>query len=236
MKATENILHYGTREIRYNLVFTERKTLGIKVFPDLSVKVTAPLGSKMSDIEEKLKLKSKWILKQQDQFETYRPGITERKYLNGETHLYLGRQYLLQVEKAESPSVKLYRGKMLVYKKDTDPKAVEKIIKIWYRQKANQIFDQALTEKLNLFTQYHITKPHMVIKWMEKRWGSCTRNGKITLNTELVKAPKACIEYVMVHELCHLVIRNHTKDFYDLQAKIFPDWQKWKEKLEKILA
>ncbi len=200
------------------------------------MKVTAPLGSKVTDIEEKLKLKSKWILKQKDQFESYRPVTTERRYLNGETHLYLGRQYLLQVIKAERPSVKLYRGKMFVYTKDTDPKAVEKIIKIWYRQKANQIFDQALTEKLNLFAQYQITKPDMVIKWMEKRWGSCTCNGKITLNTELVKAPKACIEYVMVHELCHLIIRNHTKDFYDLQAKLFPDWQKWKEKLEKTLA
>ena len=190
----------------------------------------------MSDIEEKLKLKSKWILKQQDQFETYRPGITERKYLNGETHLYLGRQYLLQVIKAESPSVKLYRGKMFVYTKDTDPKAVEKIIKIWYRHKATQISDKTLTDQINLFDQYNITKPEIEIKWMAKRWGSCTCNGKITLNTELVKAPKACIEYVMVHELCHLVIRNHTKDFYDLQAKLFPDWQKWKEKLEKTLA
>lgn len=236
MKTTENILRYGTSEIRYNLVFTERKTLGIKVFPDLSVKVTAPLGSKMSDIEEKLKVKSKWILKQQDQFETYRPGITERKYLNGETHLYLGRQYLLQVIKAESPSVKLYRGKMIVYTKDTDPKAVERIIKNWYRQKATQIFDKTLTEQINLFDQYNITKLEIKIKWMAKRWGSCTRNGKITLNTELVKAPRACIEYVMVHELCHLIIRNHTKDFYDLQAKMFPDWQKWKEKLEKTLA
>lgn len=236
MKTTENILRYGTREIRYNLVFTERKTLGIKVFPDLSVKVTAPLGSKVTDIEEKLKLKSKWILKQKDQFESYRPVTTERRYLNGETHLYLGRQYLLQVEKAESPSVKLYRGKMIVYTKDTNPKAVERIIKNWYRLKASLIFDQALTEKLILFDHYNIAKPDTVVKWMEKRWGSCTRNGKITLNTELVKAPKACIEYVMVHELCHLIIRNHTKDFYDLQAKLFPDWQKWKEKLEKTLA
>lgn len=125
---------------------------------------------------------------------------------------------------------------MIVYTKDTDPKAVEKIIKNWYRQKATLIFDKALTEQINLFDQYNITKPEIEIKWMAKRWGSCTRNGKITLNTELVKAPKACIEYVMVHELCHLVIRNHTKDFYDLQAKIFPDWQKWKEKLEKTLA
>ncbi|WP_034690463.1 M48 family metallopeptidase [Kaistella palustris] len=236
MNTAENIIHYGTREIKYKLVFAERKTLGIKVFPDLSVKVTAPLESKIPDIEEKLKLKSKWILKQQDQFESYRPVTTERKYLNGETHLYLGRQYLLQVEKAESPSVKLYRGKMIVYTKDSNPKAVELIMKNWYRQKANLIFDQVLTEKLNLFAQYNITKPVIVIKWMEKRWGSCTRSGKITINTELVKAPKACIEYVMVHELCHLIIRNHTKDFYDLQATIFPDWQKWKRKLEKTLA
>ena len=71
---------------------------------------------------------------------------------------------------------------------------------------------------------------------MEKRWGSCTRNGKITLNPEMIKAPKACIEYVMVHELCHLVHHNHTRDFYDLQSRMFPDWQKWKDKLEKTLA
>lgn len=122
---------------------------------------------------------------------------------------------------------------MIVYTKDSDPKVVEKIIKNWYRQKANQIFDQALTDKLNLFTQYHIVKPDMVIKWMEKRWGSCTRNGKITLNTELVKAPKVCIEYVMVHELCHLVIRNHTKDFYDLQAKYSPTGKNGKKNWKK---
>lgn len=236
MKTTENILRYGTREIKFQLEFAQRKTLGIKVSPDLSVKVIAPLGSNIPDIEEKLKLKSKWILKQQDQFESYRPAKTERKYLNGETHLYLGRQYLLQIEKAKHSSVKLYRGKIIVYTKDTDPKVVERIIKKWYKQKATLVFDQALKEKLHLFTQYNINRPDMVIKWMEKRWGSCTRSGKITLNTELVKAPRACIDYVLVHELCHLVIRNHTKDFYDLQAKIFPDWQKWKERLERILA
>ena len=71
---------------------------------------------------------------------------------------------------------------------------------------------------------------------MPKRWGSCTPMGKIILNPELIKAPKACIEYVIVHELCHLIYRDHNQKFFDLQTKEMPDWEKWKMKLEKLMA
>ena len=71
---------------------------------------------------------------------------------------------------------------------------------------------------------------------MAKRWGSCTPNGKIILNPELIKAPKGSIEYVIIHELCHLIHHNHTKAFYNLQQRMMPDWKKWKERLEYSLV
>ena len=71
---------------------------------------------------------------------------------------------------------------------------------------------------------------------MHYRWGSCSPKGRILLNPELIKAPKACIEYVIVHELCHLVYQDHTKAFFDLQEREFPEWKKWKTKLEQLLA
>ena len=71
---------------------------------------------------------------------------------------------------------------------------------------------------------------------LEKRWGSCTPKGKIILNPELIKAPKGCIEYVIIHELCHLIHHDHTQKFIDLQTKEMKDWEKWKMKLEKLLA
>ena len=76
----------------------------------------------------------------------------------------------------------------------------------------------------------------IVIREMPTRWGSCTPQNKIILNPELIKAPTGCIEYVIVHELCHLVYRNHTVKFMALQNKELPGWQKWKDKLEKVLT
>lgn len=230
------ILNYGSKEIPFQLEFAVRKTLGVKVFPDTSVKVIAPLHTEIPLVIEKIKTKAKWILKQQKKYQSFQPGTTERLYKNGETHLYLGRQYLLKIEEAKTSAVKIYRGRMLVYTPKKDAASVEKIIRNWYRLKAVSIFEKVLDDKLNLFEKYKISKPEMQIKWMEKRWGSCTKKGKITLNAELIKAPKVCIEYVITHELCHLIHHNHTKDFYILQSRMFPDWEKWKHKLEVILA
>mgnify|MGYP006324426245 CR=1 FL=1 len=103
-------------------------------------------------------------------------------------------------------------------------------------EKAIEHFNSVLEEKINLFTKYDIEKPLVEIRSMSKRWGSCTVKGKVILNPELIKAPKGSIEYVMIHELCHLVHHNHTKAFYELQEKIMPDWKKWKTKLEYSLV
>lgn len=229
-----HIVQFGSAVIEYELDFQDRKNLTIKVYPDCTVKIIAPFDSPLEKIEKQIKKKAPWIIKQQREFLSYQPFTPERIYVNGETHLYLGRQYKLRVEKDNKNEVKLYRGRITVLCKDEN-KAKE-ILNKWYREKAFIHFEEVLTKVLPLFKKYEIIKPELHIRSMEKRWGSCTPNGKIILNPELIKAPKGSIEYVIIHELCHLVHHNHTKSFYDLQEFMMPDWKKWKEKLEYSLV
>ena len=236
MLQETHILQYGSKTIEYNLLFTTRKSLGIKVLPEGTVTVIAPMDSTLTDITEKLKSKSQWILKQQAFFNQYKPIASQRKFINGETHLYLGRQYKLKTLKGKEDNVKIYRGIMTITAKNISPLYLKNILNEWYRSKAILLFDELLHSSLEKFKKYKIQKPILCVKQMQKRWGSCTKSGKILLNTELIKAPKTSIHYVVIHELCHLVHHNHTKDFYGLQNKLLPQWEKWKDQLEHSLS
>lgn len=225
---------FGSKEINYELSFQDRKTLGIRVYPNCKVKVIAPFDTSDEKLYSKLREKAPWIIKQQLDFLSYHPLTPPRKYVNGETHLYLGRQYKLRIEKAAANEVKLFRGRLLVLKKEnTSPK---NLLTDWYREKAAVHFKDTLDKTLPLFTRYDISEPELQIRHMPTRWGSCTTKGKVILNPELIKAPKGSIEYVIIHELCHLIHHNHTKAFYELQESIMPDWKKWKKRLETDLT
>jgi len=224
---------FGSKEINYELSFQDRKTLGIRVYPNCKVKVIAPFDTPDEKLYSKLREKAPWIIKQQLDFLSYHPLTPPRKYVNGETHLYLGRQFKLRIEKAAANEVKLFRGRLLVLKKEnTSPK---NLLTDWYREKAAIHFEDTLKKVLPLFMRYDISEPELQIRHMPTRWGSCTTKGKVILNPELIKAPKGSIEYVIIHELCHLIHHNHTKAFYELQESIMPDWKKWKERLENTL-
>lgn len=225
---------FGTRKIAYTLSFEQRKTLGIRVHPDCSVRVIAPFGTPVDKIVEHVRKRAPWILKQLNEFLSYQPHTPPRQFVNGETHLYLGRQYRLKVERAETNEVKIYRGRMIIKSRPNSRPAT--ILAKWYREQATKHFNTALETILPMFQRYKIERPVIQLLAMRSRWGSCTPNGKIILNPELIKAPKGSIEYVIIHELCHLVHHNHTSAFYALQSQMMPDWKKWKERLERALA
>lgn len=227
-------IKYGSKTIDFDLSYKDRKTLGIKVYPDCKVKVTAPLESTEAKINEKVKEKARWIIKQQNEFLSYHPLTPPRKYVNGETHLYLGRQYRLKIIVGNKNDVKLYRGRLILQIKDGGN--AETILNKWYREKAIIQFRSILDVVLPKFSKYNTELPDLVIRNMPTRWGSCTSKGKVILNPELIKAPKGSIEYVITHELCHLIEHNHTSAFYTLQEKIMPDWKKWKSVLEYSLV
>ena len=230
----EASIQYGSKIIDFDVVFTNRKTLGITVTPELNVLVKAPIDSAIENIKEKLIKKAPWIIKQQSFFLSFQPRTTERKFISGETHLYLGRQYLLKVEIDNIESVKL-KGKFIEVK-TTDKFNAKQLVTDWYLQQAGVKLKVIAQELIANFKKYKVEPTSIILREMPTRWGSCTAKGKIILNPELIKAPKGCIEYVITHELCHLIHHDHTQKFIDLQTTEMPDWEKWKMKLENLLA
>ena len=220
----------------YELYYTDRKTLGIKVYPDTSVKVFAPIDTDLPIIEQLLKAKRKWIEKQQRSFQTYLPATPPRQYIGGESFLYLGKQYMLKIEPSTAEEVKLYQGRLVVKTLNPEATHIKKLLQQWYIARATILFNKLFEEQFCLFKRFRLEKPILQIKKMEKRWGSCTPQQKIILNTELIKAPIVCINYVILHELCHLVHHNHSQAFYQLLESFMPDWQKYKQLLETRMA
>ena len=227
---------FGSRQIDFSLTYLKRKSLGIKVHPNSTVEVLAPLDTKEELVLQKIKAKAPWILKQIDQFNSYRPSTPPRRFVNGETHLYLGRQFRLKIVPDTVDIIKAWRGQLWIHAVSTNHEDLKKQLDEWYKQKAIVVFNDLLQEVEPKFKRYKIASPVLSIRTMSKRWGSCSPTGKIILNTELIKASKGSIEYVIIHELCHLVNRNHDRAFFDLQNKMLPDWKKWKDRLEYSLA
>jgi len=227
-------IQFGSKKIDFKLEYSNRRTLGISVNPDLKVLIRAPLDTSMDKVKEKIRIKAPWILKQQSFFLSYHPKTPARKFIGGETHLYLGRQYRLKIIQSKTESVKL-DGKFITVKTKNKSNTRHLIMK-WYLQNAKSKFQYIAIPLISKFKKYKVEPESIILRTMKTRWGSCTPKGKIILNPELIKAPKGCIEYVIVHELCHLVHHDHTQKFIDLQTKEMPEWEKWKMKLEKLLA
>ncbi|MCZ2459674.1 MAG: M48 family metallopeptidase [Chitinophagales bacterium] len=234
-------IQFGSRTIDFSLEYSDRKSLGITVTPEMEVLVKAPTDTTMEKVKEKIRKKAPWIIKQQSFFLSFQPKTPQRKFINGETHLYLGRQYRLKVKieklKVKSEGVVL-KGQFLEVLTSEISKTKE-ILDKWYLQKANEKIRPLAENLFNNFTAKNnlsFYSFHFSFRSMSTRWGSCTSKGKIILNPELIKAPKGCIEYVIIHELCHLIRHDHTQKFLDLQTKEMKDWEKWKMKLEKLLA
>lgn len=236
----QRLLQYGTTTLAYELTFAERKTLGVRVNPEGEIKVIAPEGTELAAIEEKLMSKAAWIRKQRDFFLSFQPRRSERRYVSGETHLYLGKQYRLKVHKVDwdiDEGVRLERGYFHLRTIDPeDRERSEKLMKRFYEAYASLRFPAFLKARLPTARNFYDGPVKLKMKWLTNRWGMCRRSGTITLNYELIKAPPECIEYVIVHELCHLGEFNHGKAFYNLLEKEWPEWEIVKDRLERILS
>ncbi len=228
-------IQYGKKEIIFKLEHVDRKTLQINVCPDLSVEVKAPKEAEFSKIMAKVKKRAKWITKQQMYFTQFLPLQPPRRFLSGETHRYLGRQCRLKIIKSFERKVKMSGGFINIYLQNpNNSKEVKKMVTEWYRNHAEGIYQDILNNCQNVLQSLKVDQPDLKIRFMKTRWGSCSKNGKITLNSELIKAPKNCIRYVIIHELCHLKEFQHSKKFYKLLDQCCPEWKQNKEKLSQM--
>jgi predicted metal-dependent hydrolase len=231
-------VRWGRTEIAYEIAYsTRRRTLAIEVHPDLRVSVIAPVGADPAAIREKVHKRAAWISKQQHAFELYLPQQPPRRYVNGETHRYLGRQYRLRAEQGETDSVKCLRGRFLVSSRaEPTPSLVRRRLERWYRQRADVVFRERLDVCHARAARFGIPLPALKVKRLHKRWGSCGPGTQITLNLELIQAPKDCIDYVVMHELCHLKEAHHGPRFWALLGKLMPDYEQRQTELNRLAA
>jgi predicted metal-dependent hydrolase len=229
----ENTIDYGTSKIAFNVQYSNRKTLTIAVLPNGNVIVKAPGDTTIEAIKKKVHKRASWIIKQQQYFRSFGERTSKRRFISGESHLYLGRQYLLRVTIGKPDCIK-YKGRYFEIVCSSKSKAKD-LMNDWYRVHAKIKFAEIAEPIIQRFQRYNVEPTVIYIQEMNNRWGSCTNSRKIILNTELIKAARPCIEYVITHELCHLIHRNHTKAFYELLSVEMPDWERWKNKLEQTL-
>jgi predicted metal-dependent hydrolase len=229
----EHEITFGGAKVRFWLRRANRRSLAITVTPDTTVVVTAPLKTDLDAVKMKVKKRVLWIRRRQRFFSTFLPTLPSRRFVSGETHRYLGRQYRLKIMVAAKESVKLIGQFLWVqtpYK--FDAKRVEALVRGWYLVHAEQRFARSLAEGVKRLGA-RVAVPKMVLRRMPKRWGSWTKRGVIYLNPELILASPSCIDYVITHELCHLVHASHGRDFYSLLRKVMPDWEERKARLEQ---
>lgn len=235
-------IDYGTRTIDFGVVRSDRTTLGLHVHPDGTVEVRAPEDACRDAIETRVRKRARWIAKQQRDFASFvQPERPEKEFLPGETHRYLGKQYRIRLHSIDGESGSTSEGVELVgqfYHVHThqpdNPAHTRELLMRWFRSRAESVLPERFEGGCDRMEPYGVVPPEMEVRSMEKRWGSCTPSRRVLLNPELVHAPPYGIDYVIIHELCHLKHPYHSDEFYTLLERVLPDWQKRKERLERV--
>jgi len=220
------------------IVYSQRKTLQLEVLPDMSVRMLAPLGAKAEVCSRMLLKRRDWVQAQLKYFSQFHPLTKPREYVSGETHLFLGRRLRLKVVSGPTKGVKATRQHLAVCAgRTTSVRLVEATLWQWYREQAADLFQERL---LGCMVKLNIPKAEgpkeLIIRRYKSRWGSMSPTGVLGLNLDLIRAPIECIDYVIIHELCHLRFPHHGPRFWDLLERVMPDWRKRKSKLERLTA
>ena len=222
--------------IDYKIVYSKRKSIGISVGPDSGVIVRAPYRTSMKTIENLVISKSSWIIRH---LENYKSAVRINNYkinAEGAPVLFRGKQNQIRIIESKTYFVKLNENIIEIGLKNVeDGKYAGQMLEKWFRVIAEGIFRKKFEEVLLRFKNYNFKPSEFVVRGLKRRWGSCSSKGKITISSELVKLDEIYLEYVILHELCHLRHHNHGKEFYKLLSEIFPDWKQRRSELRKFI-
>ncbi|MFA5706877.1 MAG: SprT family zinc-dependent metalloprotease [Candidatus Neomarinimicrobiota bacterium] len=223
-------LQLSNREIPIELQYGFRKRLTLTVYPDRRVVARIPYGLSTRKVEAYFHNKSKWLIKHLDHFEQH-PPESEKTYSEGEEFAYLGNKVKLKLTTGAT-RIALRGEDLIVRVKDpSDKDLIARVIDRWYRKKAIEVLSPRYHEMLDRLKYLELPETSLRFYKMKRRWGSCSAKGVVTLNTELIKKAPESIDYVILHELCHLKVPAHNKAFYDLLESVLPDWKTRREKL-----
>ena len=230
---------YKNRSFAVSLSYSPRKTLGISVNPDQTIKVTAPFNTPSEHVQRAVQRKAKWITRKLEELEKYQSMKKTREYVSGHTLKLLGLDYMIkiiQIQDFEEEQIVKEKKliKVYVYNKN-QKRRINLLIEDWYRNEALVYLAQKFEQCYERVKKYDISKPPYYLHYMSQRWGSCTAKGAILLNPEIIQLPAHCIEYVIMHELCHLKYRTHSKEFYRFLDTVLPNWTDYSQALDSFL-
>jgi hypothetical protein len=229
-------VEFGGKVISFVLLRKSVKNINLHIKPDMTVMVSANENVPLDSVIGFVRQKAAWILKNLKFFEDVQPEVRRvKEYVSGESFKYLGKQYRLRVEESEVERVKDDRGLIYLFVKDKqDSNRKKKLFEEWMRSRAEEVFNESLDKMYTIVQKYNVRKPKMMIRTMKARWGSCLSDSHaILLNSELIKAPKYCIDYVVLHELIHFLYKNHDHQFYSFLSALMPDWKQRKAILDE---
>lgn len=234
----QHVLTYGDEVIPYRVNLDPNRTtrIAIHVDPDGSVIVDAPVDRPDVLIHKAVHKRARWIVghvaEAKDRYRHVRP----KPYVSGEQILYLGRRYMLKVIQSDDATgtAKLKGNRLEVSTKSTDAPKVRAIVRAWYSTRARDYFARQLDEHSARLPWIDQT-PEFRLLEMKKQWGSCSPTGQVILNPHLVKAPRECIEYVILHELAHLKHHDHGAEFTALVERHSHNWRKHKRLLDSLV-
>ena len=222
--------------VTFEWFYAARKTTVLRIHPDARIEVIAPNGTPLPLIEKFVTTRARWLLTHLATIKARAVTLPEaRRYVSGELYRYLGTVYPLLVERDAITRVVLLPDMLRIGLHDPENnRQVQTMLVRWYRLHAEQVFAERLADALPQVAALGISKtPTLAIRLMKTRWGSCTTRGKITLNLKLIQAPLPLIDYVVLHELCHLREMNHGPRFWALVAQLCPDWRQRRKTLNQ---
>lgn len=226
---------YGDERIPFSFEsrYSATSRVLIRVHPDCRVVVSAPKNASNEEVLAAVRKRARWIWQQRQTFSKQQEHVFPRRYVSGESHFYLGKRYVLKVieNEAVAQQVKLWRGKIEVTIRKKSPEKIKELLLDWYRERAREVFSRRVDFLLSQ-ALWVKARPPVRLLAMRTQWGSCSPQGRLTLNPHLVKAPKECIDYVLLHELCHIAEHNHSKRFYRLMNQVMPGWEAVKLRLD----
>ncbi len=230
-------IRYGDETIAYKVrrqAARSKTSISIHVEPDGQVLVDAPQSAGADTIRHAVAARARWISKHLSDIRRRLHHVLPRSYVSGESHLYLGRRYTLKLVTADAGSdVRLKGGHIEIGTTNKDAHAARQALGQWYRERTRRLVDQRLAVLASDLAWIKAAPP-VRYRLMNRQWGSCSPAGCITLHALLSKAPRECIDYVLLHEMCHLREHNHSKKFYRLLDRHMPDWQRVKARLDGL--
>jgi predicted metal-dependent hydrolase len=214
-------------ELDYQVIYSKRKTITLTVERDRSIVVRAPIGTPEEKIRHAIEAKKLWLYEKINHQQKYPPQPARKEFVTGETIFYLGRNYRLEITDDDAPGVR-FQSRFYISRRH-QPNAAH-LLRQWYTERAQE----KLPPKANHFARsLGVSFNHILISDLKVRWASCTPKNNLNFNWRIIKAPTFVIDYLIVHELAHLLEPNHTPEFWNIVAVQVPRYEQAKEWLRE---